>query len=628
MPVLSVIVPFHNVGKYLGPCLDSLAAQRFRDFEVICVDDGSRDDGAAVVAARAAADGRIRLIQQANLGVGRARNAGVREASGRYLAFVDGDDMVPRAAFQRLVTSLESTGSDLACGNVMRLHRNLLVPSWAHREAFAEPAARTHITRHRLLIRDRMLWNKVYRRSFWDALGLSFPDRMYEDQPVAIAAHVGAGAVDVLHKVVYHWRQRDEPGASITQRRLEPDNLRDRLLSVLETAALLDARARRLRPEFDRDTLEIDMAVAVEAIAGLGADADDALVDLVVRYLDSVRPDVLPRVPYALRLLVHLLHQRRLDEVAHVFAQARDGLLHPPVGSAGLLRKRWYGRHPALPGHLSEVSEELSPTARLVELEWRGGVLRGAGRVGVGRFDVSELDRVRVSVWLEERRTGDRMPLSVESASPTWENVELPDGGCVPEHAFPFRFAFDPAALTPERIARLGHWDLRVGLKGPGLRLEGKVRGDRRLPPAAPPPRRRAGVWLVPALAFRGAWGLRLRRAGALVRHCEVDGGDLVFSGELADPGDGEPVVRLVRRSDGEEMYFPATLAGREFHARVPLAGIDESVGEESWWEVVVDQGRAIRTLVRTQERQPVRVEGRSFLVDRSDDGCLLLLER
>jgi CDP-glycerol glycerophosphotransferase len=107
-----------------------------------------------------------------------------------------------------------------------------------------------------------------------------------------------------------------------------------------------------------------------------------------------------------------------------------------------------------------------------------------------------------------------------------------------------------------------------------------------------------------------------------------VDGGDLVFSGELTDPGDGEPVIRLVRRSDGEEMYFPATLAGREFHARVPLAGIDESVGEESWWEVVVDQGRAIRTLVRTQDRQPVRVEGRSFLVDRSDDGCLLLLER
>ncbi len=628
MPVLSVIVPFHNVGKYLGPCLDSLAAQRFRDFEVICVDDGSRDDGAAVAAARAAADGRIRLIRQANLGVGRARNAGVRQASGRYLAFVDGDDMVPRAAFQRLVGSLESSGSDLACGNVMRLHRNLLVPSWAHKEAFAEPATRTHITRHPLLIRDRMLWNKVYRRSFWDELGLSFPDRMYEDQPVAIAAHVGAGAVDVLHKVVYHWRQRDEPGASITQRRLEPDNLRDRLLSVLETAALLDARAPGLRPEFDQDTLEIDIAVAVEAIAHLGAAAGDDLVDLAVRYLDSVSPAALPSVPFALRLLVRLLHQRRLEELAHVFGRARDGRLHPPVSSAGLLRKRWYGRHPALPRNLSEVSDELSPVGRLVELEWGDGVLSGVGRVSVGRFEVGGLGRMRVSVWLEERRTGDRVRLSTESVSPIWENVARPDGGHAPEHAFPFRFTLDPAVLTPERLARLGHWDLRVGLRGAGLRLEGKVRGDRRLPPVTPPPRRRAGVWLVPVLAFKGTWGLRLRRAGALVRHCQVDGDDLVFSGELADPGDGEPVIRLVRRSDGEEMYFPATLAGHEFHARVPLAGIDESVGEESWWEVVVDQGRAIRTLVRSRDRQPVLVAGRDFLVDRSDDGCLLLVER
>ena len=629
MPVLSVIVPFHNVGKYLGPCLDSLTAQRFRDFEVICVDDGSRDDGAAVAAARAAADGRIRLIRQANLGVGRARNAAYGRRAAATWPSSTATTWCHAAAFQRLVASLESTGSDLACGNVMRLHRNLLIPSWAHKEAFAEPATRTHITRHPLLIRDRMLWNKVYRRSFWDALGLSFPDRMYEDQPVAIAAHVGAGAVDVLHKVVYHWRQRDEPGASITQRRLEPDNLRDRLLSVLETAALLDARARGLRPEFDRDTLEIDMAVAVEAIAGLGATAGDDLVDLVVRYLDGVRPDALTSLPFALRVLVRLLHQRRLEEVAHVFAQARDGLLQPPLSPAGLLRKRWYGRHPALPGSLSEVSEELSPTGRLVELEWRGGVLNGVGRVSVGRFDVSALGRVRVSVWLEERRTGERVPLSEESASPAWESAELPDGGCAPEHAYPFRFAFDPAAMTSAQLARLGHWDLWVGLRRPGLRVEGKVRGDRRLPPVTPPPRRRAGVWLVPALAVKGAWGLRLRRAGALVRQCQVDGGDLVFSGELTDPGDGEPVIRLVRRSDGEEMYFPVDAGG----ARLPRPGAARRHRRVRRRGVVLGgrhrpgHGRSGRWS-RTQDRPTVRCRGRRFLVDRGDDGCLLLAER
>ncbi|MEV1168094.1 glycosyltransferase family 2 protein [Nonomuraea sp. NPDC049784] len=628
MPVLSVIVPFYNVEKYIGPCLDSIAAQTLDDLEVICVDDGSADGGSAVVESRQADDRRISLIRQDNQGVGRARNVGVRRATGRYLAFVDGDDTVPRDAFKRLVSSLESTGSDLACGNVMRLYRNLLIPSWAHREAFARPVKGTHITRHPLLIRDRMLWNKVYRRSFWDRLGLSFPERMYEDQPVAMAAHVGAGSVDVLAAIVYHWRQRDEPGSSITQRSLEPGNLRDRLLSVLETAAVLSRGAPGLKTDFDRDTLDIDMSVAVEAMAAMGAAADPALVDLVVRYLDGVSREAWQSIPYALRLQVHLLHQRRLAELAYVFAQDRCGQLQPRVGSAGLLRKRWYGRHPSMPEQLSEVSGELGAVARLMSLDWRDGVLHGVGRVGLGRFDVGELRRMRVQVRLEERRTGESVLLCDEESVPTWESVEQEDGGALPEHAFPFRFAFHPAALTAAQLARHGRWDLCVRLRGHGLRLDGRVAGPRWLPPLIPAPRRREGVWLVPVRSPRGAWGMRLRTAEAVIGECRMDGGDLVFSGELSDLGDGEPVVRLQRRSDGEEMYFPVTLAGQDFHARVPLADIDESVGHESWWEVVIDQGKPIRPLVQTRERPVATVADRRFLIDRGEDGCLLLAER
>ncbi|NRQ34929.1 glycosyltransferase [Nonomuraea sp. NN258] len=628
MPVLSVIVPFRNVEKYLGPCLDSIAAQTFTDLEVICVDDGSDDGGPALVQSRRGQDPRIRLIRQEHRGVGRARNVGVREATGRYLAFVDGDDTVPPSAFRRLVSSLEASGSDLACGNVMRLYRNLLMPSWAHREAFAEPMKGTHITRHPLLVRDRMLWNKVYRRSFWDGLGLSFPERMYEDQPVAIRAHVGASAVDVLPKVVYHWRQRDEPGSSITQRRLEPANLRDRMLSVLETSALLEAAAPQLKPDFDGDTLDIDLGVAVEAVARLGERTDPALLDLIVGYLDGVAPESWLSIPFEHRLQVHLLHRRRLGDLAEVFEQARAGHLQPRVSSAGLLRKRWYGHHPDLPGHLSEVSGELGVKARLTALEWRDGVLTGAGRVALGRFDATELRRVRVRLRLEERKTGEIVPLSDESVTATWENVELDSGDQAPEHAFPFRFAFDPDVLTPAQLARRGHWELRVHLRGPGLRLDGKVGGPRWQPPLVPAPRRRSGVWLVPVRTAKGSWGIRLRRAEALIGECRVDDGDLVFAGRISDVGDGEPVLRLVRKDDGEEMYFPVTLDGRDFRARVPLAGIDEAVGDESWWEVVIDQGKPIRPLLKTQERPVVTVAERRFLIDRSDDGGLLLAER
>ncbi|MFI6918417.1 glycosyltransferase [Nonomuraea spiralis] len=621
-----MIVPFHNVEKYIGPCLDSISEQTLSDLEVICVDDGSRDDGYTEVEARQAADPRIRLIRQPNQGVGRARNVGLVQATGRYLAFVDGDDTVPREAFKRLVSSLESTGSDLACGNVMRLYRNLLIPSWAHREAFATPVRRTHITRHPLLIRDRMLWNKVYRRTFWDRLGLSFPERMYEDQPVAMAAHVGARSVDVLSKVVYHWRQRDEPGSSITQRRLEPGNLRDRFLSVLQTADLLAREAPKLRHDFDCDTLDIDLTVAVEAAATKGVGPE--LLDLMVRYLDGVSRESWLSAPFEHRLQVHLLHRRRLAELAEVFEQAREGRLQPRINPSGLLRRRWYGRHPAMPGHLSEVSAELTLTARLVSLEWRDGVLTGVGRAALGRFDAGALRRVRLSAWLAERATGEIIRLSDAESVPAWENAELEEGVTAPEHAFPFDFAFDPAAFTPAQLARRGHWNLYVQLKGHGLKLDAKVAGPRWLPPPVPAPRRRSGVWLVPARSSKGAWGLRLRHAQAVIGECRVDDGDLVFSGRINDLGDGEPVVRLRRKSDGEEMYFPVALAGQDFSARVPLAGIDECVGRESWWEVVLDQGRLIRPLMRRAERQVATVDDRRFLIDRSEDGCLLLAER
>ncbi|MBB6350523.1 hypothetical protein FHU36_007095 [Nonomuraea muscovyensis] len=788
MPILSVIVPFHDVEKYLGACLDSLVAQTLRDLEVICVDDGSRDGGAAVVEARMAADPRVRLVRQDNHGVGPARNTGLRHASGRYLAFVDGDDMVPPRAFHRLVSSLESTGSDLACGNVLRLHRNLLVPSWAHKEAFARPLRRTHITRHPLLVRDRMLWNKVYRRSFWETLGLRFPERMYEDQPVAMAAHVGASSVDVLKGVVYHWRLRDER-SSITERRLEPANLRDRLLSVLETSALLAERAPELKPYFDRDTLDIDMAVAVEAVARMGAAADAELLDLVGGYLDGVAPEELLNLPFADRLMVRLLHLRRPAELAAVFDRDRDGRLWPRLGSDGLVRRRWYARHPAMPRPLSEVTGELALNTRLLDIGWRDGLLCGEAWATVGRFAVEGLRRMRARVWLEERGTGDRLTLGDEIVSPAWRSVAREDGGAVPEHGFSFGFALDPAALGPARLAREGRWDLWAELKGSGLRLAARVAGPRWLPPSvpapvrlagaeppfvpaqrrvtdpaallvpardgtpdrpaglprqggggptrpiraqgtdpdraadrrgdagppfvpaprrtsgpgrrdaeqavaatpgrdtgpgvpeprqvpgtraldgpvtldgpatpegpvtpkgpatpdgpvtpdgpgspagsAPPvvpkPVRRAGVWVVPVRGGRGVWGLRLRRAEAFVSECRLDGDALLVAGELADLGDGDPVLRLVRRTDGEEMYFPLSLTGHRFRARVPLGDVDEPVGRESRWEVVIDQGRPLRPLVRTPARPSVTVAGRRFQVDRSDDGTLMLAER
>jgi CDP-glycerol glycerophosphotransferase len=97
-PRISVVVPVYNVEAFLAPCLDSLAAQTFADFEVVMVDDGSTDRSAAIAGEYARRDARFRLLTQANGGLSRARNVGVGAARGQFLAFLDSDDLLPRTA--------------------------------------------------------------------------------------------------------------------------------------------------------------------------------------------------------------------------------------------------------------------------------------------------------------------------------------------------------------------------------------------------------------------------------------------------------------------------------------------------------------------------------------------------
>ncbi|WP_199750249.1 glycosyltransferase family 2 protein, partial [Amycolatopsis sp. WAC 04169] len=155
-------MPFQDVETYLAECLESIARQSFRDFEVILVDDGSTDGSSRIAADFCAADPRFRLIRQEPHGPGHARNTGLRamHPQGEFLAFVDGDDVIPEYAYGLLVRTLEGSDSDFVSGNVQMMNSTKKWQSPLHKGPMQKNRRGTHITRFEALIYDRTVWNK------------------------------------------------------------------------------------------------------------------------------------------------------------------------------------------------------------------------------------------------------------------------------------------------------------------------------------------------------------------------------------------------------------------------------------------------------------------------------------
>ena len=112
--VISVIVPVYNGEKLLPKCMECLLGQTWQDFEIILVDDGSKDGSGALCDDYVAKDARVRVIHQENHGVSRARNAGLDAATGKFVAFVDADDYVKLDYLEHLHRNLVGSGADIA----------------------------------------------------------------------------------------------------------------------------------------------------------------------------------------------------------------------------------------------------------------------------------------------------------------------------------------------------------------------------------------------------------------------------------------------------------------------------------------------------------------------------------
>lgn len=120
--MISVIVPVYNCQTYIKKCVESILAQSYKDFELLLIDDGSKDASGVICDEFSKKDERVKVIHKANTGAGKARNDGIDLAKGEFIAFVDSDDFVSPFYLQTLFEAIQENDADIAMCEYERLY--------------------------------------------------------------------------------------------------------------------------------------------------------------------------------------------------------------------------------------------------------------------------------------------------------------------------------------------------------------------------------------------------------------------------------------------------------------------------------------------------------------------------
>ncbi|MBW7573099.1 glycosyltransferase family 2 protein [Caproiciproducens faecalis] len=207
-PKISIIIPVYNVEKYIGKCLSSLVSQTFTDFEIIAVNDGSKDDSLGILQRFEERYDFIKVINQKNGGIANARNNGLAVARGEYVCFVDSDDYVSPTYLEELYNACVDTGSDISCCYYYFhfVENNFLFEYPFRCRGIFKPSDAM-----KKLLRDveiqSLVWNKMYKRTLFTDYDIKFPTMCFEDMAVANRIFANANQVVVIDRPLYYYNQ-------------------------------------------------------------------------------------------------------------------------------------------------------------------------------------------------------------------------------------------------------------------------------------------------------------------------------------------------------------------------------------------------------------------------------------
>ncbi len=220
MTKLSVIIPIYNVEKYIPQCLDSILNQAFKDFEIICVNDGSSDNSLSVLQSYKEKDDRIIIIDKKNEGSGIARNAGLAIAKGDYIYFVDGDDWVEENVFDKIIAKADELNTDILIFGGLSYYDGKgkkggysadKLPKKYLNKVFSAKDIKKDIFKF-----PSTAWTKLYKRDFLIKNNIKFQDiKVGQDQLPFFHSMIKAERIALLPENIYCYR-KNRKGSAMT----------------------------------------------------------------------------------------------------------------------------------------------------------------------------------------------------------------------------------------------------------------------------------------------------------------------------------------------------------------------------------------------------------------------------
>lgn len=205
-PIISVCIAAYNVEKYIEKCLSSVLTQTLQNIEIIVVNDGSKDRTLDIINEFSKKDKRIKVINQENQGLGTVRNVGLKESTGKYVHFLDGDDWIDNTFLEKFVKNAEKYNSDLVISN------HICFEDGTDKELYRSTLPHTLYGYGKnidnlpdLLMEPCHVWDKIYKKEL--IVNIVFPDRSSgEDIPFWYQALLSAKSVSIVREPLYHYR--------------------------------------------------------------------------------------------------------------------------------------------------------------------------------------------------------------------------------------------------------------------------------------------------------------------------------------------------------------------------------------------------------------------------------------